>query len=61
MTSTAVYPQEDFYQKSETESICMCCYGTVRGDRFITLKTAKELHSIVCMMRPPASVSFWRE
>ena len=61
MTNTAAYLQEDFYPRSESESICMCCYGTIRGDRFITLETAQELHNLTCPLRPVSSVSFWRE
>ncbi len=60
MTSTGAYLQEDFYAKSETESICMCCYQTVRGDHFIPLEQAQELHSIACLMRPVSLVSFER-
>jgi hypothetical protein len=50
--------QEDFYTKSETESICMCCYQTVRADRYITLDMAQELHSIACLMRMATPVPY---
>jgi hypothetical protein len=48
---SATLTQEDFYQKSQTESICMCCYLTVRADRYVTLDEAQELHSVACLMR----------
>lgn len=61
MNNIIADPIAGFYRKSKTESICMYCYGTVRGDRFITLEQAQELHSIACLMRPASSLSFWRE
>ena len=56
--STTSPVQEDFYLKSETESICMCCYQTVRADRYISLDMAQELHSIACLMRGATPVPY---
>jgi len=58
MSNTNADPKEHFYRKSETESICMCCYLTIKGDRFIALEQAEELHTIACLMRPVSLVPF---
>lgn len=44
-----------FTPKSENESICMCCFSTVRADRHTPLEVAEDIHLDLCLMghRPP--------
>jgi len=41
-------PGREFTSRSETDSICMSCYRTVRADRYTSLKQAQREHSTVC-------------
>jgi hypothetical protein len=41
-----------FTRKSETESICMSCFATVKGDRYAPVEEAENIHSDVCLMKP---------
>lgn len=49
--SAALDKSETYLRKSETESICMNCYSTVRSSRWDTLEEAEAVHSEVCRMR----------
>jgi len=44
-----------FEPKSEKESICLCCFSTVRADRYTPLAVVQEIHLDLCLMgdRPP--------
>jgi len=41
-------PGSQFTSRSETDSICMLCYRTVRADRYTSLKRAQREHAAVC-------------
>jgi hypothetical protein len=41
-------PGSQFTSRSETDSICMSCYRTVRADRYTSLRQAQREHSAVC-------------
>jgi hypothetical protein len=44
----------DYTPKSETESICMFCFLTVRADVPHTLQMVEELHRLICYAVPKA-------
>jgi len=52
MNVTASEHQPMYMRKSETESICMCCFGTIRAGRYMPLNEAETIHSDICLMRP---------
>ncbi len=58
MSSTKPDPQEKFLHTSETESICLSCHSTVRGDRYEALKVAEDVHAVVCLMRDGSPVPY---
>lgn len=45
-------PETEFTQKSETASICMFCFVTVRSKTPSYLRLAEDVHSQVCPARP---------
>ncbi len=49
MCNTGPIPEPAYTRKSEKESICMCCFSTVRADRYTTLDIAEAIHSEVCL------------
>lgn len=50
MSSPKTEPGPRFQLKAEKESICLCCFSTVRGDRYTPLAVAQEIHSDLCLM-----------
>jgi hypothetical protein len=51
MFATESPTQQEFTRKSETESICMHCFLTVRTDRWTRLEVAEDIHADVCLMK----------
>ncbi len=47
--------QPRFTRRSETESICMFCFGTVRTDRYVPLEDVEDIHADVCLVRPDST------
>ncbi len=47
-----------FTRRSETESVCMLCFLTIRVDRLITLEEEEDIHADVCLMRPDSAVRY---
>ncbi len=45
-------PKRDFVRRSETESICLLCYLTVRADPWNELEEAENIHLDVCSVQP---------
>ncbi len=45
-----------FIRKSETESICISCFNTVRADRYVALEVAEDIHSDVCLVKENSPV-----
>ncbi len=41
-------PEDQFTRRSETESICMFCFATVRSVTSAYLELAEDLHSQTC-------------
>jgi len=39
-----------FYRKSESDSICLCCFQTVVANRYMSLEQAEEIHRDTCLM-----------
>ncbi len=52
------FPSPTFTRKSETESICMSCFNTVRADRYAALEEAEDIHADVCLMRASSPVRY---
>jgi hypothetical protein len=55
-------PQEpfpDYTRRSETESICMYCFQTVKTDRNTPLEEAERIHSDVCLHRVGSEWRNW--
>ena len=48
--------QPQFTRRSETESICMFCFSTVRWDRYAHVEVAENIHADVCLMKPSSAV-----
>lgn len=46
---------QSFTRRTETESICMSCFLTVKADRYTPLEIAEDIHADVCLMNPLAS------
>jgi hypothetical protein len=57
MTGTNKSPQPDFTRKSETESICMFCFLTIRADRSASLECMEDIHADVCLGKPGAAAA----
>ena len=47
-----------FTRKTETESICMFCFSTVRGDQYVHVEEAEDIHADVCLMKPGSLVRY---
>lgn len=50
-------PQQ-FTRRSETESICMFCFLTIRADLCVPLEDVEDIHADVCLMRPDSAVRY---
>ena len=50
-------PQK-FTRRSETESVCMFCFATIRTDRFVPLEEAEDIHADLCLLRPDSAVRY---
>ena len=46
-----------FLRRSETESICLLCFLTIKADRFLPIDVSEDIHSDVCLVRPAFEVS----
>ncbi len=57
-TSGQPLPSPKFTRKSETESICMFCFSTVRGDQYKTLEDAEDIHVNICLLRPDSALRY---
>jgi len=44
----------EFSRRSDTESICMCCFQPVRADRYTPLEEVEDIHADVCPLRSGA-------
>lgn len=42
-----------FTRTSDKESLCMSCFRTVQGDRYLPLEEAEDIHADVCLVKPP--------
>ena len=51
-------PLPAFTRRSETESICMYCFASVRADRYLALREAEEIHADVCLMKPTSALRY---
>ena len=58
MTGQESAPKQDFTPKSETESICMHCFQTVRTDCYTPLEEAERIHSDVCLAQVESAVRY---
>jgi hypothetical protein len=47
-----------FTRRSDTESICMSCFLTVKGDHYVPIEEAEDIHSDVCLVRPDSAVRY---
>ncbi len=36
----------------------MCCFQTVRADRYTRLEEVEDIHADVCLMRPVSAVRY---
>jgi hypothetical protein len=45
-------PDNEFTRRSDTESICMFCFATVRSKIPLHLPLAEDAHSQVCAAHP---------
>ena len=57
MSSANKSPQPDFIRKSETESICMFCFLTIRAERNAPLEYLEDIHADVCLGKPGAAAA----
>jgi len=53
-----VDPKPIFNRRSETESICTFCSLTIRGDKYVSLGDAEEIHADVCLAKPDSPVRY---
>ena len=44
--------KQDFTRRSESESICMYCYATVRVTEEESLESAEKDHAFICLQWP---------
>ncbi len=51
-------PIEKFTRRSESESVCMFCFQTVRSDRYLPLEKAENIHADLCLLRPDSAVRY---
>ena len=51
-------PGSEVSRRSETDSICMSCFRTVRANRYTSLSQAEEEHSTVCQPLRPSLFDF---
>ena len=51
MPASPNHQNPDYTRKSETESICMFCYATVRSSNPAPLRLAEDVHAQVCYVR----------
>jgi len=47
-----------FTRRSETESICMYCFQTIRTDRYAPLEYVEDIHADVCLQKPTSCVRY---
>jgi len=47
-----------FTRRSETESICMYCFQTVKTDRYTPLEEAEDIHADVCLNKPGSALRY---
>ena len=47
-----------FIRRSEKESVCTSCLGTVQADPYTQLETVEEIHSDVCLVKPGSPVRY---
>ena len=50
--------QPRFTRRSETESICMACFLTVRADRYLPIEEAEDIHADVCLVGRNSAVRY---
>jgi hypothetical protein len=48
----------DFTRRSESESICMYCFQTVRTDGYAPLEYVEDIHADVCLSRRNVSLRY---
>ena len=48
----------EFTRRSESESICIFCFQTIRTDRWTPLDVAENIHSEVCPQRDDSAVRY---
>ena len=46
----------EFTRRSETESICVSCFQTIKTDRYAPLEYVEDIHADVCLMRAGSAV-----
>ncbi len=47
-----------FTRRSDEESICVDCMQTVRGDRYLSLEEAEDIHRDLCLQRPDSILRY---
>jgi hypothetical protein len=50
--------QPRFIRRSETESICRLCSGSIKVERHTVLEEAEDIHADVCLVRPASCVRY---
>jgi hypothetical protein len=48
----------EFTRRSETESICMHCFQSVKTDRYTPLQEAEDIHADVCLQKVDSAVRY---
>jgi len=56
MSTLASKPQPEFIRRSDTESICMWCFMTLRVKQPEHLKQDELLHASLCIQRPDGPI-----
>ena len=47
-----------FTRRSDLESLCRDCFQTVRGDRYLSLDEAEDIHSDLCLQKPDSILRY---
>jgi hypothetical protein len=48
----------EFTRRSDTESVCMCCFQTIKTDCYAPLEYVEDIHADVCLMRQGSAVRY---
>jgi hypothetical protein len=53
VSANAQAPEPDFIRHSDTESVCLYSFATVKADYADPQKLEEQLHLILCTAAPP--------